>query len=539
MSDTPVIIPNLEAVKSGKIKLTNQERLKLERDGMDILEDLLGRIPKGGYASIPEDDFERMKWFGFYRQRPRDSGFFMLRLKMPGGRFTSEQGLVIAELAAARARGFLDVTTRQTFQMHWLQVEDFPPIWERLKGVGITTSGACGDDTRNVVGCPAAGVDAHELFDGTPFALAVNRLLTDNREFSNLPRKFKISVSGCAIRCAQPDINCLGLFGVRKSDGQLGFGVMVGGGLSSAPHLAQILPVFLPLDEKKVLEVVYHITAIFRDEGYRANRTKARFKFLVADWGAAKFTTELEKRLGYQLDPGEAWVHPKDQEADHFGINPQKQAGLHYVGISCLGGRITAATLRRLCEIAREFGSGRLCNTNKQNILILDVPDANLPGLKQALDAAGLVYTASNIRKGGVSCTGIEFCNLAVTETKNRLMLLVEQLDELGGFDGKLRIHFSGCPSSCGQHQIADIGFRGTKVKVDGVQVDAFEMFIGGRLGEGRRFNQLVKSKVPSTDLHLVVKRMLDYYRANRQGAEGFSDFCARVPLEQISAALA
>ncbi len=540
MTDTPSpITPNFTAVKEGKIKLTNQERLKLEKDGLDVLKDMLERFPQTGFASIPEEDFERMKWFGFYRQRPKDSGFFMQRLKMPGGQFTVQQGKVIADLADKRARGFLDVTTRQTFQMHWLQIQDFPHIWKQLLAVGMTTSGACGDDTRNVVGCPVAGVDPHEMFDATPFALAVNRLFTDNREFSNLPRKYKISISACSIRCAQPDINCLGLFGVRRSDGRLGFGIMVGGGLSTAPHLAQILPVFVPLDEKKVLDVVYHLTTIFRDEGYRANRTKARLKFLVADWGAQKFTAELEKRLGYQLEPGEAWSHPKDQEADHFGINPQKQPGLCYVGVSCLGGRITATQLRRLCEIAGEFGSHRLRNTNKQNVLILDVPTEKVPALKSALDADGFVWQASNFRKGGISCTGIEFCNLAVTETKNRLMLLVDQLEAMGGYDGKIRIHFSGCPSSCGQHQIADIGFRGTKVKVDGVQVDAFEMFVGGRLGEGRRFNDLVKSKVPSKDLHLVVKKMLDYYQANKRGEESFGDFCARVPRDQISVALA
>lgn len=534
----PAVAPNFAAVKAGAIKLTNQERIKLEKDGMDVLDDLLGKFAREGFAAIPEDDFERMKWYGFYRQRPKDSGYFMQRLKMPGGRFTAEQGRVIAELAAERARGFLDVTTRQTFQMHWLKVEDFPVIWKRMKEVGMTTSGACGDDTRNVVGCPVAGVDPHELFDASPFALAVNAMLTDNREFSNLPRKFKISVSGCALQCAQPDINCLGLFGVRRKDGRAGFGVMVGGGLSSSPHLAQVLPVFVPLEEKKVLDVVRGVAAIFRDEGYRANRTRARLKFLVADWGAKKFAEELQKRVGFPLEPGEEWARPKDAESDHFGTNPQKQAGLFYVGVSCLGGRITAARLKRLCELAAEFGGGRLGNTNKQNVLILDVPGAKVAALKKALDADGFVHEASNYRTGGISCTGIEFCNLAVVETKNRMMLLVEQLEAMGLDAGKLRIHFSGCPSSCGQHQVADLGFRGTKVKVDGRQEDAFEMFVGGRLGDGRRFNELVKSKVPSKDLHLVVRKAVEFYLANRKGKETFTDFCSRTPREQFSAAL-
>ncbi len=535
---TPPITPNFAAVKAGKIKLTRQEQFKLEKDGLDVLDDMLNRFPKEGFTSISEDDFDRMKWYGFYRQRPKDSGYFMQRLKIPGGQYTSQQGKLIANFTAEFARGFLDVTTRQTFQMHWLKIEHFKILWEMLKSVGMTTSGACGDDTRNVVGCPAAGIDPRELFDASPYNLAINKMITDNRDFSNLPRKFKISVSGCAIRCAQPDINCLSFFGVKRKDGTIGFGVMVGGGLSTAPHLAQILPVFVPLDEKKVLDVAYHISALYRDEGYRANRTKARLKFLVADWGAQRFTEELEKRLGYKLELGEEWEIPKDQETDHFGINPQKQEGLNYIGVSCLGGRLQAVKLKRLCEIAETYGNGRLRNTNKQNILILDVPTQKIESAKKELDAAGLIYEASNFRKGGISCTGIEFCNLAVSETKNRLMLLVEELEAMKLDNDKIRIHFSGCPSSCGQHQIADIGFRGTKIKIDGQQVDAFEMFIGGRLGGGRRFNELIKSKVPSKDLHLVIKKLLEFYKANRLNEESFGDFCVRTPREQVAAAL-
>ncbi len=535
----PPVAPNFAAVKAGAIKLTHQERIKQEKDGLAVLDDLLGRFARDGFASIPEEEFERTKWFGFYRQRPKSSGYFMQRIKMPGGQYTAEQGKVIAEFAAERARGFLDVTTRQTFQMHWLQVEDFPVFWNRIKAVGMTSSGACGDDTRNVVGCPVAGVDPHEIFDATPFALAASRMLTDNRDFSNLPRKYKISISGCAIQCAQPDINCLSLFGVRRANGEPGFGVMVGGGLSISPHLAQILPVFVPLEEKKVLDVVRGVSEIFRDEGYRANRMRARLKFLVADWGAQKFTEELQKRVAFPLEPGEEWVRPKDAESDHFGVHPQKQKGLSYVVISCLGGRIRAEKLRKLCELSAEFGSGRMRNTNKQNIALLDIPEAKLPALLQALDAHGFPYRASEFRKGAISCTGSEFCNLAVVETKNRVMLLVQQLEETGLNPGKIRIHVSGCPYSCSQYQVADLGFRGTKAKVDGQQVDAFEMFVGGRLGDGRRFSELVKSRIPSKDLHLVVRRTIEFYLAHRQGTESFTDFCARTPREQIRAALA
>jgi ferredoxin-nitrite reductase len=525
-------------VKARRGKLTRQEEIKQAKDGLDVLPDLY-RYAASGFESIPEPEFERFKWYGFYRQKPKNSGYFMLRTKIPGGQFNAAQGKVIASLVEKYARGFLDITTRQTFQMHWLRVEDVPDIFGRLNSVGMTTSGACGDDTRNVVGCPVAGVDKDEIFDGTEFNRAVSQYMTFNRDFSNMPRKYKISISGCHLHCAQPDINCLSLFGVIKKDGTRGFGVKVGGGLSAAPHMAQCLPIFVPLDVQQVIEVVKHISTIYRDEGYRDARTCARLKFLMADWGAAKFTAELQKRIGRELEPGEDWVLPNDPETDHFGVHEQKQAGLYYVTVSCLGGRISAEKLRQISELSETFGDGQIRNTNKQNLIIINVPKPNLKPLLNELDSRGLMYQGSPFRKGGVSCTGIEFCNLAVAETKNRLMLLVDQLEEMHpNFDSKIRIHFSGCPSACGQHQIAEIGFRGKSWTENGDNVDGFDMFLGGGLGANRKFNQLVYVKIPSRDLHHYVARALAFYDKSKSNGESFKDFFARTGRDKFEAEL-
>lgn len=537
------INPNFAAVKQGLIPLTAQERIKLEKDGLDVLDDIY-RYAKTGFASIPEDEFERFKYYGVYRQKPKDSGFFMMRTKIPGGQLNGDQAIVLSRLADEFAHGFCDITTRQTIQMHWLQIGDLPEIFRAMKEVGIITAGACGDIARNVIGCPVAGIDPDEILDATPELLEVNAHLTGNKEFSNLPRKYKISIGGCRIRCTQPDINCVGVFGVERAKGtgkDAGYGIMLGGGLSSAPHLAQRLPVFL--QREQVWPVVKAVSEIFRDHGYRLKRNRARFKFLVADWGAERILAEIESRLGYGLERQDDFPEIRDQEWDHLGIHPQKQAGLYWAGIVFPGGRIRDGKLARIGELAKRYcapGEDAIRLTNKQNLLVLNIPEANLPAFKAALDAEGLRYAPSNFRAGCVSCTGIEFCNLAVAETKNRMTALVDQLEAGSGwYKDKIRIHFSGCPSSCGQHQIADIGFRGARTKLpSGEQVDAYDCFIGGRLGHNRRFNELLKGKIIAADVHLFIDRLLRVFDSRKRDGETFAEFCDRVPKAEILAAL-
>ena len=536
------INPDFASVKQGLIPLTPQEKLKQDKDAMDVIHDIY-RYAKSGFASIPEEDFERMKWYGVYRQKPKDSGNFLMRTKVPGGQINAAQAAKLSELTDRYGHGFCDITTRQTIQMHWLQIEDIPEIFAELDSVGITTSGACGDDTRNVVGCPVAGIDPHEILDATPQLLEVNAKLTNNREFSNLPRKFKISISGCCIHCAQPDINCVGLFGIKRVQHgvtEVGYGIKLGGGLSSAPHLAQTLPVFIKPDQ--VWPVVEAVAKIFRDHGYRLKRTRARFKFLVADWGVEKLTAEIRALLPFHLEDHVEFEFPKDQEADHLGVHPQKQPGLFWVGVSLPGGRIFHGNLASLGKLAAKYcapGLDSIRLTNKQNALIVNVPEANLTALQKEIEELGLVWNPSNFRQGCVSCTGVEFCNLAVAETKNRMISLVDQLEVTSGwYKDKIRIHFSGCPSSCGQHQIADIGFRGARTKVNGQQVDAYDAFIGGRLGQNRRFNELLKGKIVAKDVHLFIDRLLWVFDSKKVDGETFAEFCDRVPKDEILASL-
>jgi ferredoxin-nitrite reductase len=535
MTDIP---PNFAAVKQGLIPITPQEKLKLDKDGLDVIHDIF-RYAKTGFSSITADDFDRMKWYGVYRQKPKEGGFFMMRLKLPGGQINVAQLRVVHSITDRFAHGFCDVTTRQTFQFHWLKIEEIPAIFSELASVGITTSGACGDITRNVVGCPVAGIDPEELIDATPHILEVSKMLSDNKEFSNLPRKYKISISGCCIHCAQPDINCLAFFGVRRiKDGkaEVGFGLKVGGGLSSAPKMSVHIPVFVKPEQ--VRDVAYAVSCLFRDNGYRHSRTRARLKFLAADWGADRLREEIEKLLGYQLETHTEWEFPRDPETDHIGIHKQKQGDLYWVGICFPGGRVRGGVLGKIADLAEKYsapGKDAIRTTNKQNLLMLNVPEANLEALKKELDALDLDYQPTNFRKGCVSCTGIEFCNLAVAETKNRMIELVSQLEERSGwYKGKIRIHFSGCPSSCGQHQIADIGFRGAKTKVGNEMVDAYDCFIGGRLGATRRFNELFKGKILGKDVDTFIDKLLRVYDSMKQGDETFAEFTDRVKKDEI-----
>ncbi len=545
------IQPNFAAVKQGLIPITPMEQLKMDKDGLDVIHDIY-RYAKTGFASIDPGDFDRMKWYGVYRQKPKESGFFMMRIKVPGGQVNAAQAQKLSELGDRFGHGFSDITTRQTIQFHWLKIEDIPVIFAELQSVGMTTSGACGDDTRNVVGCPVAGIDPEEFIDGNPQLHEVSDAMTDNREFSNLPRKYKISIAGCCINCAQPDINCCSVFGQKRTvDGveERGYGIMIGGGLSSAPKLAKRLPVFIRPEQ--VWPVVKAVSTIFRDHGYRLKRNNARFKFLVEDWwnaggkengGGEHLAQKVEEFLDFKLDRHDVTDIPRDQEADHLGIHKQKQGDLYWVGICFTGGRLRDGVLGKIGELAGKYcapGRDAIRLTNKQNLLIINVPEMNLPALKTELDALGLDYSPTNFRRGCVSCTGIEFCNLAVAETKNRMMLLVEQLEaQSGWYKNKIRIHFSGCPSSCGQHQIADIGFRGARTKVDGVMVDAYDSFIGGRLGEKRRFNELFKGKIIARDVHIFIGKLLKTYDRMKTGDETFAEFTDRVPKAEILSAL-
>lgn len=505
------------------------EAIKKTKDGLDVWTDIL-RYAEAGYNSITPDDFLRMRWYGIYEQQPK-AGHFMMRVRIPGGDLTAHQLRTVAAVAQEYGGGIADITTRQNFQFHWMTIENIPKAIALLNAAGLSTVGACGDITRNLCGCPVAGIDPAELYDARPILHEVTRYFLGNRDFSDLPRKYKVSLSGCAIHCNQPEINDLGIQAVRRrrqGAWEIGFHVRVGGGLSTQPHLAQRLDLFITPDQ--VLDVCRSVTEIFRDEGYRKRRNHSRLKFLVADWGAERFGEELVRRLGWRPEPSIPWSEPRGKlQQDHLGVHPQKQAGKHWIGVSVITGRLTDARLFAAAEIADRYCDGELRTTNQQNFLFPHIDRAALGDAQKALLDAGFAWDVSEFHKGAVSCTGNEFCNLAITETKHRLREIVAHLEGELLWDEPIRIHLNGCPNSCGQHHIGDIGLQGCLARLaDGTQVEAYDICLGGRLGADAKFTRPIQRKVPADRVKYALENLLHAYRARRRAGETFGSFVDR-----------
>jgi sulfite reductase (ferredoxin) len=433
---------------------------------------------------------------------------------------------------------------RQNIQLHWVTIEDLPDLFAKLSGCGITTMGSCGDDTRNITGCPLAGIDPEEFVDASPLVHAATRMLNGNPDFYNLPRKYKICITGCRVWCSYPEINDIGMTAsARTHNGkpEIGFSVRVGGGLSTDPHLGVRLNAFVGWDQ--VVPVVKGITEIFRDSAVlRENRERARLKFLFLrhGWTAERFQDELEQRIGFQLNSAVPEEPPDDVYRDHVGVHPLKRDGYYSVGMAVLRGRITAAQMRLAADVAEQYGSGELRTTNMQNLLILNVPQRNVDGLVKELEAAELRVHGSPFWRGTIACTGTEFCKLAITETKGYARWLVEELEErLPGFEQHLKIHITGCPNSCGQHWIADLGLEGKKIKVDGRMVDAYYFCVGGAVGKHQNTARPVGYRCPATEVPDAIEWLLRAYLADRRDGENFRQFCARHSDEALRRLLA
>lgn len=523
MSETAAKLPEIEQIKSRK-------------NGLDVLADIY-RYSELGFAAIEPDDLALFRWYGLYTQRAEANaaagepgpseetdGLFMLRVKFPNGIVTAEQMRTIGELAERYGRGMGDITTRQNIQLHNLAIEDVPVVLDELNAVGLSFTQACGDVWRNIVGCPLTGVDGHELIDSRPLIEALETEFVGKREYSNLPRKFKVSVSACAHGCAQHEINDIGLVAVDK-DGVVGYDVWVGGGLGASARMGRRLDVFALPDE--AVEVCRGITEIFRDEGRRNKRTRARIKFLVDEWGVERFRDELETRLGRELATSVEPPAPLDPHRDHLGIHPQVQHGLYYVGGTTLRGRFTADQMIGAADIATRYGSGQLRCTNRQNIIVVDVPDEHVDTVAAELADLGLPTEASAFRRGVISCTGMEFCKLAIVETKQRAAELIEHLERrIGDLDGSIRINLNGCPNACAQYQIADIGMQGGIAKTANGRVQGFILHIGGRLGAEAGFGRRVSSKaIPAEDARYAVERIVRAWKGERAPGETFSSW--------------
>lgn len=519
--------------------MNDVERLKQEKGGLDVLEDIR-RYAKTGFAAITEDDLFRMRWYGLYQQKPKEDGYFMLRVKIPGGELASAQAREVALVANEFGKGITDITTRQNFQFHWLTIENVPEVLDRFNAVGLTSVGACGDIPRNITGCPADGISRDEAFDSRPYLHAVHEFFHLNPEFADLPRKYKLAISGCCLHCAQPEINDIAATPALKvlEDGARleGFHVRVGGGLSARPLLAKQMNMWVP--GERLVDVFRAVTEVFRDHGNRENRKKARIKFLVSEWGIERFEEEVRARLDWQPEPALDILDPVKNFRDHMGIHPQKQAGLFYVGAVVLTGRMTGDQLLEVARLAEEFGDGTLRTTNQQNFLIPNVPEANVAAVVEGLNKIGFPVKGTPIRQAAVACTGNEFCNLALTETKLLMREIVDHLDATVTIDEPLRINLNGCPNSCGQHHIGDIGLQGCLVKGPSGSVDGYDISLGGRLGRDAKFVRPIRRKVPATEIRFALENLLNGYVATKDPDEDFSAFVDRHSDEELGALL-
>ncbi|MBA2637157.1 MAG: hypothetical protein H0U79_02855, partial [Solirubrobacterales bacterium] len=503
------------------------ERAKLEKDGLDVYPALMAAA-RDGWETLDDDDLMRLKWYGLYAHNAKD-GHFMLRTKVVQGILSADQAEALADITERYGRGVIDCTTRQCTQIHWIGLEEVPDVFARMEAVGLTSSGACGDITRNVVGCTLAGIGHEQIVDGHATAQAIHDFFLDNQLYSNLPRKFKISVTGCVEDCARGLINDVALSGAVAQDGTPGFNLRVGGGLSSHPRFARWIDVFVTPDEAP--EVVAGVTAIFRDsDENRKARGKARMKFLLDRVGPDGFREELVARVGHELRRGAA-AAPDLRGHDHIGVTTQRDSEHAAVGFCVPVGRLKGRQLHELVRLAREYGRGELRLTHQQNVLLPWVPLDRVEALLAEPLAQELSPQPELFTRGLQTCTGKEFCGLAKVHTKSRAAEIATFLDthvRVNGHGEDFRLHFAGCSSSCAQHQIADIGIEGVLKKVDGEFIEAMDIRVGGRLGAEPRFGDVVIRKVPHWDLNARLLQILGLYEQHHEEGETFRDFAGR-----------
>ena len=533
--------------------LNPNERSKKDDNPLNVLDRIVNIYAPGGFDSIDPGDLRgRFRWYGLYTQRrpgidggrtavlepeELDDEYFMMRVRIDGGALTTEQLTVIGEISQTYARDTADITDRQNIQYHWIRIEDVPTIWAKLADAGLTTMEACGDSPRVILGSPVAGIAADEVIDGNPAIEEIHRRYIGDRAFSNLPRKFKTAVSG--LPDVAHEIHDVAFVGVVHPEHGPGFDLWVGGGLSTNPMIGKRLGAWVPRDE--VPEVWAGVVSVFRDYGYRRLRHRARIKFLVADWGPERFREILEtKYLNRKLIDGPAPEIPA-QQRDHVGVFPQRD-GKFYVGGAPVAGRVSGSTLVGVAKAAERAGSNRVRLTPQQKLLVLDVAEAELPGLRAELAGLGLPTEPSVWRRGVMACTGIEFCKLAIVETKARASRLVAELEDRladlqSELDQPISVHVNGCPNSCARIQTADIGLKGQIVtNAEGQQVEGFQVHLGGGLGLDAGFGRKLRGhKVTGDDLTDYVERVVRNYVAGREDGERFAQWVARAEDKELS----
>ncbi|MFG2680892.1 sulfite reductase SirA [Streptomyces sp. NPDC048392] len=532
--------------------LNGNEQTKKDDDGLNVRTRIETIYSKRGFDSIDPGDLRgRMRWWGLYTQRRQgidggktavlepeelDDRYFMLRVRIDGGALTTAQLRVIGEISQEFARGTADITDRQNVQYHWIRIEDVPEIWNRLEGVGLSTVTACGDTPRVMIGSPVAGIAEDEIIDGTPALEEMKRRVLNNPAYSNLPRKFKTAISGSPVLDVVHEINDVAFVGVEHPEHGPGFDLWVGGGLSTNPKLGVRLGAWVPIED--VPDVYEGVISIFRDYGYRRLRNRARLKFLVADWGWEKFRQVLEDEyLKRKLTDGPAPAEPTSRWRDHIGVHRQRD-GRYYVGFAPRVGRVDGTILTKVADLAEAHGSGRVRTTVEQKMIVLDVKEARVESLVESLEALDLTARPSTFRRGTMACTGIEFCKLAIVETKARGASLIDELERrLPDFDEPLSINLNGCPNACARIQTADIGLKG-QLMLDGrgEQVEGYQVHLGGALGLEPAFGRKVRGlKVTAQELPDYVERVLRRFQAEREDGERFAAWAARASEEALS----
>ncbi len=497
-----------------------------------------------GFSSIDPNDLRgRMRWWGLYTQRAPgfdggktatlepwelDDEYFMLRIRTDGKILGVEQLAALGEVSTTYARNTADVTDRNNIQLHWIRVEDVPAIWDRLEGVGLDTQEACGDSPRPFLGSPVAGIAKDEIIDGSEALAEIKRRFIGNPDFANLPRKFKTALTGHPSHDVAPEVNDVSFVGTVHAEHGPGFDLWVGGGLSTNPMLAQKLGVWIPIDE--VADAWEGVASIFRDYGYRRLRSRARLKFLVADWGVEKFREVLETEYLKRTLVDCPSPSVPARQGDHIGVHEQKD-GRFYVGAAPIVGRVDGAVLSGLAQLVEDFGADGVRLTAYQKLVVLGVEAADVDAVTARLETIGLTAFPSNWRRNTMACTGIEFCKLAIVDTKDRAKALVGELEErFPDLDVPISVNVNGCPNACARTQVADIGLKGQLVlDADGNQVEGFQVHLGGALALGANFGRKLRAhKVTSADLDDYITSVVSSYLDDREEDESFATWVAR-----------
>ncbi len=528
--------------------LNINERVKTDGAPLEVRERIENRYAYTGFAGIdPADLRNRFRWWGLYTQRkPGIEGgrtaslepheledeYFMLRIRIDGGALSTEQLRVIGEISTLYGRDSADLTDRQNIQLHWIRIEDVPDIWRRLETVGLQTTEACGDCPRVILGSPVAGIAEDELIDPTPVIAEIKTRFIGDPSFANLPRKYKTAITGMPASDVVHEINDISLIAVEHPELGIGYDLWVGGGLSTNPRLAERLGVFVTQEE--AADVWAAVTAVFRDYGFRRMRHKARMKFLLADWGPARFREILETEYLHRRLPDGPAPEPSLDRGDHIGAHRQRD-GRYYIGATPTVGRVSGPMLTELAKTLEAHGSSRLRLTPHQKLVVLDVPEDQVGQLSESLAELGLTSTPSPFRRNTMACTGIEYCKLAIVDTKLTASRAISELekrlaDVVQEIDVPISLHVNGCPNSCARIQVADIGLKGMIVTDEaGVQVEGFQVHLGGGLGQEAGFGRKVRGhKVTSAELPDYVERVVRRFLADREPGEGFAPWAIR-----------